>query len=126
MTFPSVPEKNKKPGILYTTTREGVELPVIDCTHPAFALSWTAAEQAALVESFLGERPPFTRLPAALRRLLYGFFLRGSFLAEGIRRAEGTFLSGVDTCAMKLGPGSGARRGAAVQRSRSSALGELA
>jgi hypothetical protein len=33
-----MPEKNKRPGVIYPYNREGVELPVIDITHPAFAV----------------------------------------------------------------------------------------
>ncbi len=31
-----IPEKNKKPGVCYTITDDGLELPVIDVTNPVF------------------------------------------------------------------------------------------
>jgi hypothetical protein len=47
------PETNKRPGVSYVVAPNGLELPVIDVTHPAFALAITPAEQAALVDGFL-------------------------------------------------------------------------
>ena len=35
--LPKIPEQNKKPGVCYAVTDDGLELPVIDITHPAFA-----------------------------------------------------------------------------------------
>ena len=32
-------EKNKVPGVSYALTTKGVELPIVDVTHPAFALT---------------------------------------------------------------------------------------
>lgn len=34
---PKVPEKNKVPGVCYALTDDGIELPVVDITNPAFA-----------------------------------------------------------------------------------------
>jgi hypothetical protein len=97
-------EASKKPGVYYALTADGLELPVIDVTHPAFALAMTDAEQSAAIDAFLAQEQPFAMLPAIVRRLLMRFFLRGSVLAGGIRGARGTFLSGMDTYLFKLGP----------------------
>jgi len=32
--MPRVPELNKKPGVCYAVTDDGLDLPVIDLTHP--------------------------------------------------------------------------------------------
>ncbi len=98
------PELRKKPGVYYALTIDGLELPVVDVTHPAFAVSPTDAQQAALVAAFLAQEMPFAKLPPVLRRGLLRFFLRGSVLARGIRGAEGTFLGGMSTYLLKLGP----------------------
>lgn len=90
-------EKNKRAGVHYAVTSEGVELPVVDVTHPAFALSVSEAEQRALVERFLREGQPLAGLPRPLRILLLPLLLRGSVLARCIQSAEGTFLSGMGT-----------------------------
>jgi hypothetical protein len=90
--------------ICLARTDAGLELPVIDVTHPAFVLSVTAAEQRALVDAFLRERPPLAGLPAFMRSALMKLLLRRSVLARGIARARGTFLPGLDTYLLKLGP----------------------
>ena len=71
------PELHKKPGVYYALTTEGLELPIVDVTHPAFAVSPTDAEQTALVAAFMAREMPFARLPALFRRALLRFFLRG-------------------------------------------------
>jgi hypothetical protein len=52
-------EANKIPGLHYAVTNDGIELPIVDVTHPAFALSVTDTEQRARVEKFLQEKGPF-------------------------------------------------------------------
>ncbi len=97
-------EANKIPGVHYALTNDGIELPIVDVTHPAFALTVTDTEQRALVEKFLHEKGPFASLPMFLRNWLQRFFLRGSMLANGIRQAQGTFMTGMHTYLLKLGP----------------------
>ena len=99
-----LPEQNKKPGICYAATTDGVELPVVDVSHPAFQLAVTDSEQRKLIENFLSEGRPLGSLPRPLRNLVLRFFLRGSILARGIRQAQGTFMSGMNTYLLKLGP----------------------
>jgi len=99
-----LPEENKRPGICYATTRDGIELPAVDITHPAFALDIDEARQRELVEKFRRDGIPFSRLPSPLRNLLLRFLLRGSILAGGIRKAQGGFMTGIHTYLLKLGP----------------------
>ena len=47
---------------------------------------------------------PSAKLPGFLRKLLFKFFLRRSFLARGIQRTAGTFMTGLSTYVLKLGP----------------------
>jgi hypothetical protein len=67
-------------------------------------LTVTDTEQRALVEKFLHEKGPFASLPTFLRNWLQRFFLRGSILTKGIRQAQGTFMTGMHTYLLKLGP----------------------
>ncbi len=97
-------EPDKKPGVVYALTKDGVELPVIDITHPAFALSVTDAEQRELIQKFLREPVPFHFLPKRLRTALLQFLLRNSMLAEGIRQSQDSFMTGMHTYLLKLGP----------------------
>jgi len=96
-------EHHKQPGICYAVTDDGLELPVVDVAHPAFRLELSAEKQRAIVEHFLAEQRRFARLPGVVRSVLLRFFLRGSVLARGLRRAEGTFLDGMTTYLFKLG-----------------------
>jgi hypothetical protein len=84
------------------TTDDGVELPVIDVTHPAFALSLSEAALAELEDAFWREERRRERLPKLLQRLFLKVFLRKSLLARGLR--SGKFLSALDTYLFKLGP----------------------
>jgi hypothetical protein len=97
-------EANKKPGVHYALTPDEIELPIVDVTHPAFAVSMTAAEQAERVQAFVKETRQLEQLPKLIRTPLLRFMLRGSVLARGIRQSQGSFLSGLDTYLLKLGP----------------------
>ncbi len=101
-------EKNRKPGVHYALAPHGkddaLELPVIDVTHPAFAVTLTEAEIDAEVARFLTRPQPFAKLPPFLRRAIFGLLLRKSLLAQGIRKSEGAFLPGLSTYLLKLGP----------------------
>jgi len=101
---PKLPEPNKRPGVCYAVTRDDVELPVVDVTHPAFAISIRDAEQKAQVEKFLRQGIPFAIVPKRLRELVLRFLLRESVLAQGIQQASSTFMSGMHTYLLKLGP----------------------
>ncbi|HEY2732460.1 MAG TPA: hypothetical protein VGI70_00670 [Polyangiales bacterium] len=99
-----IAEPNKQRGVRYAWGPDGIEYPVVDVTHPAFALSVSDAEQRALIATFMKEQQPLTKLPALLRRLLLALVLRGSRLAEGVKRSEGSFMTAMDTYLLKLGP----------------------
>src|SRR5262245_7466152 len=83
---------------------DGLDLPIIDVTKPAFALSVSEAELRSRVEAFLREPQPLDRLPGFLRDLVLAIVLRRSVLAHGIRGARGGYLTGMATYLLKLGP----------------------
>ena len=99
-----IPEPNKKAGVCYAVTNEGVELPVIDVTHPQFAINLTAGELAAQKAKFMRDVERGTWMPPFLHRLLPRFFLRKSVLMQGIRKGSDRFLSGMNTYLLKIGP----------------------
>jgi len=70
------PEINKRPGVFYAFTRDGVELPVVDVTHPAFAISIPESELKANVDKFLRDGVPLAKLPKPLREIALRFLLR--------------------------------------------------
>ena len=96
-------EANKKPGVHYALTPDGIELPIVDVTHPAFAVSMTAAEQVERVQAFMKQTRQLEQVPKLIRTPFLRFLLRGSVLARGIRKSEGSFLSGLDTYLLKIG-----------------------
>lgn len=99
-----VPEARKQPGISYAVTSDGIELPVIDITHPAFDPSPLEARLPALAEAFVANDRRRQQAPPWLGKLFLKIFLRKSVLARGLQRAEGSFLSGLSTYLFKLGP----------------------
>ena len=99
-----IAERRKREGVYYALADDGLELPVIDVGHPAFAVSLDGPEQQRFVERFLHERQPLENLPGFLRRPLLRFLLRESVLARGLLDAENSFLSGMNTYLFKLGP----------------------
>ena len=88
----------------YAVTDDGLELPVLDVTHPAFKCELSPEQQQQMLTRFLDEQRRFARLPRWLRRAMSRFFLRGSRLGRGLRRAELGFLDGMTTYLFKLGP----------------------
>jgi hypothetical protein len=99
----SVPETNKTAGISYAVTDDGLELPVIDITHPAFSIAPTAAEIEALTAQFhemMARQQNATEDQRAAMRSI----LAGSIIGRGMLAGTGTFLAGLTTYLMKIGP----------------------
>jgi hypothetical protein len=101
---PRILENNKRLGLCYALTDDGVELPVIDITHPAFALALDLNEWRARLEKHLQLMKRRERMPGFVRSLVFGVYRRNSVLLRGLLEAKGTFLSGMNTYLLKLGP----------------------
>lgn len=99
-----IPETNKKPGVFYAESADGVELPVVDVTHPSFALPLDRAPALALIEAYARAEWRRGRLQQWARRRFYGVFLKRSVLGRALMGAAGTFLPGMPTYLLKLGP----------------------
>jgi hypothetical protein len=112
-------------GVCYARTDAGVELPVVDITHPAFALSVTASEQQRRLEQFAAEQQTYERLPRWLYELLLRWLLRRSVLARSLRAARGSVLPGLDTYLFKLGPDNLPAHCAAIDQRIAAALPAL-
>lgn len=95
-----IPERNKKPGICYAVTDDGLELPVIDITHPAFEVRATEAEISAVIDETLRALRASVSLPPEVAAQL----INGSLLLRGVRDSAGTFMSGMMTYLHRLGP----------------------
>jgi hypothetical protein len=89
-------EKNKQPGVCYAVTDDGIELPVIDITHPAFAFTISEAQLNALIEVMVRSASiPPAALQAAAQK---------SILLRGFTESADTYTSGMMTYLNKLGP----------------------
>ena len=86
--------------VLSATAPDGSLLPLVDVTNPAFAIAPSAEELAAMQAQYLRESAQGQSVPpevmAALAR---------SRLGRGLMAARGTFLTGLNTYLLKLGPG---------------------
>jgi hypothetical protein len=95
-----IPEANKRPGVCYAVTDDGIELPVIDITHPAFATELTEAELAAVVDLSLRALEAAKKMAPEMVRAL----AEKSILVRGTVQSSGTFMSGMITYLYRLGP----------------------
>ena len=101
---PKIPEKNKKSGMYYAVTDDGLELPVIDVTNPAFQVSLNESELNVQLQLFLQNVRDTEKAPAFLRELIFRYMRRRSVIMRGLMGSDGTFLSGMHTYMLKLGP----------------------
>lgn len=101
---PLHPEKNRQPGLHYAVMDDGVEVPVIDVTHPAFHLEPSPELIDDLYENYLRTTEHFRRMPSWLRRVYFAVLRRRSRLITGLVRARGGSLDATTTYLMKLGP----------------------
>jgi hypothetical protein len=90
--------------IRYASTDAGLELPIVDVTHPAFRVDPSDAELDAMSREFIADAEKRAKIPRFAQRLMFGTLLRRSVLGRGIMGAHGTFLDGLSTYLLKLGP----------------------
>jgi hypothetical protein len=94
-------ESDKKPGVQYAMTDDGLELPVVDITHPAFPVGVAPGDLPAFVEESARSMEHWARLPGFVR----SFVARDSVLMGGGAAATSSgFMSGMTTYLHKLGP----------------------
>jgi hypothetical protein len=96
-----IPEMNKKPGVCYAWAENGLELPVIDLTHPAFACEISDEALNTLIDQFVLSLQRQAGLPPAAIQAA----AQQSILYRGILQSAGTYTSGLMTYLNKLGPG---------------------
>lgn len=91
--------KDKISGVYYAQTRQNVELPIVDITHPTFTLKISKEELQKLSRHFAYETKWLRRIPMPLYRFL---FCR-SPLGKGLLAAAHGYLSGMNTYLFKIG-----------------------
>ena len=79
-------------------TNDGVELPVIDVTNPAFALAPTEVELEAMSTQYILASTQMNQMPAVRQAL------QTSTFGKATTAASGMFLPGLITYLLKLGP----------------------
>jgi hypothetical protein len=111
-------EKNKRSGVSYALTNDGIELPVIDVTHPAFACKATQTELNAIAEATLQQLQRSARVPRFLLQLL----ARRSMIMRGSMAAGGSFMSGMTTYLCKINPENLGRYAGRIDRQLAASL----
>jgi hypothetical protein len=102
-----ISERNKIAGISYAFTENGIELPVLDITHPLFFRSINEEKLDKMLKEIKqkGEEraESFDKIPTFIKN----FMAKRSYIMAGfmLKDSEDTFLSGLSTLMMKFGPG---------------------
>ena len=90
-------------AVLTARTRAGYDLPIIDVTHPRFAVADDPAARATRKQAFLKDDRQRRWLPGFLLRFLLRSFARKSQLAAAMFNQGNSYLDGITTYVMKLG-----------------------
>ncbi|GGH31872.1 hypothetical protein GCM10007036_43350 [Alsobacter metallidurans] len=90
-------------GVLLARAASGFALPVIDVTHPRFAVPDDDASVGALRRAFMENERGHARAPRFLMRWIIASAARKSRFLQAVFNPGATFLDGITTYAMKLG-----------------------
>ena len=90
-------------AIAFATTADGLRLPVIDVTHPAFFIPDDPASLAARCDAFLAWDRRNRRVPRIVTRLLMRLAARRSRLLQKILASDNDYLDSISTYMFKLG-----------------------
>lgn len=101
------PVKKKIEGLSYSITMQGIELPVLDITHPLFISSIDEIKLKEILRKTEGNvdktADKFNNMPGFLKKFLSN---RSFIMAELFRKdGDSAFLTGISTLMLKLGPG---------------------
>jgi len=119
-------EKEKKAGVAYAISASGLELPVIDITHPAFMVNPGEKQINELRQKLVADGENFLKIPAWLRKIIIYIMFKRSYLGRGIMASSGTFLDGMSVYLLKLGQENlGKGYATAMDKSIAAGLGHL-
>jgi hypothetical protein len=90
-------------NVVFATTADGLRLPIIDVTHPAFAIADDPASLAARRDAFLTWDRRNRRMPTIVTRLLMRLAARRSLLLRKILASDNGYLDSITTYMLKLG-----------------------
>lgn len=98
----TIPEKNKVPGLSYVYTACGLELPVLDITHPLFITSINEESLEELCKESAQKAKSMKEMPDAQKKMiLETSYIFGRYFNKD---PHPTYLSGMSTYMLKLGP----------------------
>jgi len=97
-----VPAEDSR-AVVFATTVDGIKLPVIDVTHPAFAIPDDPASLAARRDAFLAWDRRNRRMPTMVTRALMRLAARRSRLLRRILASGNEYLDSITTYMVKLG-----------------------
>jgi hypothetical protein len=98
----TIPEKNKVSGLSYVYTDCGLELPVLDITHPLFTASINEEGLEELCKESAQRAISMKEIPDAQKKLiLETSYIFGRYFHKD---PHATYLSGMSTYMLKLGP----------------------
>ena len=89
--------------VVFASTTDGLRLPIIDVTHPAFAIADDPASLAARRDAFLAWDRRNRRMPTIVTRLLMRLAARRSLLLRKILASDNGYLDSITTYMLKLG-----------------------
>jgi hypothetical protein len=92
------------PDLAYAQTREGHTLPVIDVTDPRFTVADDPQSLSELIAASTREETQRRSVPKFIMRLMLKWLTKKSLLARALFATDATFLDGLSTYVMKLGP----------------------
>lgn len=95
-----IAEPSKKRGVCYAVSNDGIELPVIDVTHPAFACEVSAAALSVLIDEAVRDLATVRSTPPEVVQAI----VAKSILARGWVQSVGSFMDGMTTYLNRLGP----------------------
>src|SRR5690242_4941982 len=90
--------------VVFATTADGLRLPVVDVTHPAFAIADDPASLAARQDAFLAWDRSNRRMPGFVTRLLMRLAARRSRLLQQLLGSDRDYLDSITTYIFKIGP----------------------
>ena len=97
-----LPAKNDS-TIVFAPTVDGLRLPVVDVTHPAFAIADGAASLAAMNDAFVAWDRRNRRVPSFVMRLIFRLAARRSALLRKVLASDSDYLDSITTYMMKIG-----------------------
>src|SRR5882672_11409088 len=89
--------------LVFAKTQEGLTLPVIDVTHPDFAVPDDPASLAAQRDAFIEWDRQHRQMPRFITRLFLQMAARRSRLVRALFQSNKSYLDSISTYVMKLG-----------------------